>query len=208
MINLLVVAAIFLFILFIIAVFITQQFYTVQQLRAKEPKSLIEKLAGRGIGALNTDKFKEIVLSGGGEEDKVASLLTSTEESIDQSEKPITEKIGEYPEEKLFNDHLKATGHLFNIENKSLQAVYSEYLSAKNLSPFDLEPDFKLGVAYLKFGQYDKAQNQFQKIADEKPSFKGIFYYLGEALRLNGHLFEAMNAYKQSWEQDRIGPGE
>ena len=76
MINPLVVAAIFLFILFIIAVFITQQFYAVQQLRAKGSKSLIEKLAGKGIGALDTDKFKEIVLSSGGQEDKVASLLT------------------------------------------------------------------------------------------------------------------------------------
>ncbi|HUU30181.1 MAG TPA: hypothetical protein VM123_20445 [archaeon] len=202
MVNFAIIAIVFFILIFIIAIFVAQQFYAAQQIRAKSPKTLIEKLSSKGLGALDTDKFKEIVLSGGSEEPASIPALSSMAGS--EGLLTGTEKTGEQIEEKLFRDYLDSVGHQVNIENKDLQSIYSEYLSAKNLNPFDVEPDFKLGVAYLRFAQFDKAQKQFQKVIDSKPNFSGIYYYMGEAYRCNGQFYEAMNAYKKSWETDRV----
>ena len=160
MINILIIAAIFIIIMLIAVGFIAQQFYNVQKLAASRPKTLIEKIASKGVGALDTDKFKEIVMSAPTENvPGVESLIDKKEDSSGLSS---TGKAGEVPDEELFMETIPTTGQPLNLERKDLQTIYSEYLSAKNLNPFDVEPDFKLGVAYLKFAQYEKAQVQFQ----------------------------------------------
>ena len=198
MVNVLIIAVIFIIILLVGIGFITQQFYAVQKVAASKPKTLIEKMASSGLGALDTDKFKDIVMSAPSENAPgVESLIDASESGSDWSSKG---SAGEVPEEEVFAEAVASTGQSLNLEGKDLQAIYSEYLSAKNLNPFDMEPDFKLGVAYLKFAQYEKAQGEFQKVIDAKPEFPGIYYYLGESFRCNGQFYEAMKAYKKSWE--------
>lgn len=191
--GLLVIGVIFFILMFIFAVFIAQQMNSVEKLNLnRKPKSLSEKLRASGVAPLDTDRFREIVMSGESGE-TVESLVVQGghEESINESPEDIAYKA------------LESSGHRVSVEGKDLQTIYAEYLSAKNLNPFDVEPEFTLGVAYMKFSQFDKAQNQFKKVIDSKPDFQGIYYYLGEALRCNGQFYEAMNAYKKSWEMDK-----
>jgi len=204
MVNLFVIGAIFFLLLFFIAIFIAQQFYNVQKVSEAKPKTLIEKLRARGIGALDTDKFKKIVMSSPSEESTGVEPLV--ERDTLSAEVSDTGKLDVRPEDALFSETMLITGKQLNIENKDLQTIYSEYLTAKNLNPFDVEPDFKLGVAYLRFAQYEKAQKEFQKVIEEKPDFPGIYYYLGEAYRCNGQFYEAMEAYKKSWEMEKLAP--
>ena len=198
MVNLIIIAVIFIIIFAILAGFIAQQFYTVQKIKATRPKTLLEKMGG-GAGALATDKFKAIVMSSGPQASQVESLVDGSSGGRGSQFSGVA---GELPDEEILKAEYIATSMPLNIENKNLQTIYAESLSAKNLNPFDVEPDFKLGVAYLKFGQYDKAQNQFQKVVDAKPEFPGIYYYLGEAFRCNGQFYEAMKSYKKSWEME------
>jgi tetratricopeptide (TPR) repeat protein len=183
-INTLIIAVIFIIILLVAVGFIAQQFYAVQKVAASRPKTLIEKMASSGLGALDTAPGVE-------------SLIDRSESG---SEWGSGGSAGELPEEELFAEAMASTGQSLKLEGKDLQTIYSEYLSAKNLNPFDVEPDFKLGVAYLKFAQYEKAQGEFQKVIEAKPEFPGIYYYLGESFRCNGQFYEAMKAYKKSWE--------
>ena len=198
MVNVIIVAGIFIVILVILAGFVAQQFFTVQKIKASRPKTLLEKMGG-GVGAMDTNRFKEIVMSSGSEESQVESLVDG---SSGGRESQFSGVAGELPDEDVLKAEYIATSMPLNIENKNLQTIYAEYLSAKNLNPFDVEPDFKLGVAYLKFGQYEKAQRQFQKVTDAKSDFPGIYYYLGEAYRCNGQFYEAMKSYKRSWEME------
>ena len=191
--SLLLIVAIFLILLLIISVFVAQQMDSVQKLNlCRKPKTLMDKLRESGVAPLDTDRFREIVMSGQGG-GTVGSLLEPAESH---------ESLNERPEDVTFITP-DISGHRVILEGQDLQTLYAEYLSAKNLNPFDLEPEFTLGVAYIKFGQYEKAQIQFQKVIDSKPEFPGIYYYLGEALRCNGQFYEAMTAYKKSWEVDK-----
>ena len=200
MVNVLIVAVIFAVILIIAVGFITQQFYAVQKVVASKPKTLIEKMSASGLGALETDRFKEIVMSVPSENASGVESLIG--ESDSGSAWGSGGNSSELPEEKLFNETIPSTGQSLNLEGKDLQTIYSEYLSAKNLNPFDVEPDFMLGVAYLKYTQYEKAQSQFQKVIDVKPDFPGIYYYMGESFRCNGQFYEAMKSYKKCWEME------
>lgn len=198
--NIFIIAAIFIIVLIVAVLFIAQQLYTIQRVVAARPKTLFEKMTPSSLGPLDTDKFKEIVMSTASE--NPPGLEPLTEGSGAGSERGLDGDIGESPEEKLFAETILSTSQPLNLEGKNLQTIYSEYLSAKSLNPFDEEPDFKLGVAYLKFNQYEKAQGQFQRVIDVKPDFPGIYYYLGEAFRCNGQFYEAMKAYKKSWEME------
>ena len=198
MVNIIIIAGIFIVILVILAGFVAQQFFTVQKIKASRPKTLLEKMGG-GVGAMDTNRFKEIVMSSGSEDSQVESLVDG---SSGGRESQFSGVAGELLDEDVLKAEYIATSMPLNIENKNLQTIYAEYLSAKNLNPFDVEPDFKLGVAYLKFGQYEKAQSQFQKVIDAKSDFPGIYYYLGESYRCNGQFYEAMKSYKRSWEME------
>ena len=201
MLNLMIIAAIFIVLLLIIAGFVSQQFTTAQQIQEnKRPKSLVEKM-NRGIGAMDTDKFRQIVMEGGPDE-----LSGQVEALIDESDRTSASTkirgIDEKPEDLVLEKELGSSNVNLNLEGKDLQTIYAEYLSEKNVNPFDMEPEFKLGVAYLKFSQFEKAIKQFEKVVADKPEFPGIHYYLGEAYRCNGQFYEAMKAYKQSWEME------
>jgi len=63
MVNILFVATIFIIILIIVAGFITHQYLVADKIAANNPKSLIEKMSSSGIGALDQDKFEELVMS-------------------------------------------------------------------------------------------------------------------------------------------------
>jgi len=193
-----IIFAIFLLLIIILAVFVTQQFQTAKKVVSQKPKSLLERMSSGG-GALNTEKFRQIVMEGGPQElqDSVESLVGHS-----ASGSSGYGVAGETPDEEIFAENLARLEQPLFLEGKDLQTIYSGYLSAKNLNPFDVEPDFKLGVAYLKFGQFGKAQNQFLKVVDQKPEFPGIYYYLGEAYRCNGQFYEAMKSYKRSWEME------
>ncbi|MBN2288894.1 MAG: tetratricopeptide repeat protein [Candidatus Glassbacteria bacterium] len=205
--NLVLVTVIFFVLLVIVAIFVAQQFATVQKTSAKKSLSLTEKLAASGINPLDSDRFREIALRAGPSEEDPKRLVALSGPDI--SDRPASfgpeqdDRI-EKPEETAFTDPNLST-ELQHIEKKDLQALYSEYLIAKNLNPFDVEPEFKLGMAYLRNAQYEKSQGLFQKVVESKPEFPGIFYYLGEAYRCNGQFYEAMQAYKQSWEMDHLG---
>ncbi len=201
MVNMLVIGAVFIVLLLIIAGFVSQQFSTAQKIQeSKRPKNLLEKM-NTGIGALDTAKFRQIVMESGPDESgsQVESLLGSNDQAVAASPGI---PVGEMPDDMSINEDRASADGALNLEGKDLQTIYSEYLSEKNVNPFDLEPEFKLGVAYLKFSQFEKAIIQFQKVIDDKPKFPGVFYYMGEAYRCNGQFFEAMKAYKQSWELD------
>lgn len=203
MVNLVIVAAIFVVILMIVAGFVSQQFSTAQQINeSKRPKSLLEKM-NKGIGALDTDKFRQIVMEGGPDElsDQVESLVAEGDRTS-ASTGGTSKGIDERPDDLVFDEDLVGSSGVLSLEGKDLQTIYSEYLSEKNVNPFDMEPEFKLGVAYLKFGQFEKAITQFKKVVDDKPDYPGIHYYLGEAYRCNGQFYEAMKAYKVSWESE------
>ncbi|MCE5271581.1 hypothetical protein LLH00_09905 [bacterium] len=190
--NMIIVAGIFVVILFVVAVFIAQQMSNVEKMNLnRKPKTLSDKLRESGLAPLDTERFREIVMSGGNQE--VEPLLDTADTRSTSIESP----------DDIDFRSLEMSGLRLNLEGKDLQTVYAEYLSAKNLNPFDVEPEFTLGIAYMRFAQYDKAQNQFQKVIDSKPEFPGIYYYLGESLRCNGQYYEAMNAYKSSWEMDK-----
>ncbi len=200
MVNMLVIAAIFIVLLLIIAGFVSQQFNTAQQIQEnKRPKNLLEKM-NKGIGALDTAKFRRIVMDSA--PDETGSQVEQLLGEDDISDKDSNVSKGELHDDMALNKELAGPGGAFNLEGKDLQTIYSEYLSEKNLNPFELEPEFKLGVAYLKFNQFEKAIIQFRKVSDDKSEFPGIYYYLGEAFRCNGQFYEAMKAYKQSWELD------
>jgi tetratricopeptide (TPR) repeat protein len=49
-----------------------------------------------------------------------------------------------------------------------------------------------LGMAYLKIHNYEKAIVNFDKAIDLDPKLKGVFAYRAEALRVIGHLNEAI----------------
>ncbi|MBW7996194.1 MAG: hypothetical protein FVQ81_06420 [Candidatus Glassbacteria bacterium] len=201
MVNMIAIAAIFILILLIVAGFVSQQFAAAQQIKEnKLPKSLLEK-TNKGIGALDTGKFRQIVMASGPDElsDQVEHLI---DESDRTSASTAENGINEKPDNQVFDDQLGGSAGALSLEGKDLQTIYSEYLSEKNVNPFDMEPEFKLGVAYLKFGQFEKAIKQFQKVHDDKVDFPGISYYLGEAYRCSGQFYEAMKAYKESWETD------
>ncbi len=198
--NLLIVAAIFIIVLIVAVLFIAQQLYTIQKVMVARPKTLVKRMTPGSIGPLDTDRFKEIVMSTASE--NPSGLEPFTEGSGAGSEMGLDGDIGESPEEEFFADTNLSTGQPLDLEGKNLKIIYAEYLSAKSLDPFDEEPDFKLGVAYLKFNQHEKAQGQFQRVIDVKPDFPGIYYYLGEAFRYNGQFYEAMKAYKKSWEME------
>jgi len=190
--NILIISGIFIVLIFIIAVFIGQQLSNVEKMNlSRKPKTLSDKLRESGMAPLETERFREIVMAGGNQE--VEPLTENTFPGA---------SVAESPDDIAFRNY-ELTGHHVIIEGKDLQTIYSEYLSAKNLNPFDIEPEFTLGIAYMRFAQYDKAQSQFKKIVDSKPEYPGIFYYLGESLRCNGQYYEAMNAYKKSWEMDK-----
>ncbi len=195
MVNMLVIAAVFILLLLLIAGFVSQQFSTALKIKeSQRPKNLLEKM-NTGIGALDTAKFRQIVIDSGPDE---SGVLTDT--LLDQDSAGVA--LGETPYDMVINEQLGNAGGLLNLEGKDLQTIYSEYLSEKSVNPFDLEPEFRLGVAYLRFSQFEKAIIQFQKVTDKRPEYPGIFYYLGEAYRCNGQFYEAMKAYKQSWEMD------
>ncbi len=197
MVNMLVIAAVFILLLLLIAGFVSQQFSTALKIKENQrPKNLLEKM-NSGIGALDTAKFRQIVIDSGPDE---SGVLTDT--LLDQDSPGAGIPSGETPDDMVINEQLGSAGSLLNLEGKDLQTIYSEYLSEKSVNPFDLEPEFRLGVAYLRFSQFEKAIIQFQKVTDKKPEYPGIFYYLGEAYRCNGQFYEAMKAYKQSWEMD------
>ena len=198
--NILIVAAIFIIVLIVAVLFIAQQLYTIQKVVAARPKTLVEKMTSSSIGPLDNDRFKEIMMSTVSE--NPLGLEPFTEGSGAGSEMGLDGDIGESPEEEFFAEIILPTGQPLDLEGKNLKIIYAEYLSAKSLNPFDEEPDFKLGVAYLKFNQHEKAQGQFQRVIDVKPDFPGIYYYLGEAFRYNGQFYEAMKAYKKSWEME------
>ena len=65
--HLLIIGAIFVVLLLFAAAFVVQQVDTLKKIRAVRPKSLLEKFS-TGSGALDTGKFREIVMSGGGGE--------------------------------------------------------------------------------------------------------------------------------------------
>ncbi len=205
-INILLVAGIFFILLVVLAVFVAQQLTAVSKTRAKDSMTLSEKLAASGIAPLDTDRFREIAMkSGPVEENPSSSVDTGVQKPFDQSSGFGLPREGtfETPEEAVFTDP-NISPDIKKIEEKELQTLYSEYLTAKSLSPFDMEPDFKLGLAYLKNVQYGKAQDLFQKVIESKPDFPGIYYYLGESFRCNGQFYEAMQAYKQSWESEHL----
>ena len=212
MVNVTLIFTIFIIVIVIISVFIAQQFQTAKKISAQKPKTLLERMSAGG-GALNTEKFRRIVMESGPQE-----LQQGVQSLVDHPEGgALSHGVGgETPDEQIFAETIAGLEQPLFLEGKDLQTIYSEYLSAKNLKPFDVEPDFKLGVAYLKFGQFEKSQNQFLKVVDDKPDFPGIYYYLGEAYRCNGQFYEAMKSYKKSWEMetkvetsaDRNKPGE
>jgi len=190
--NIIIVAGIFVVLILVVAAFVAQQMSNVEKMNLnRKPKTLSDKLRESGRAPMDTERFREIVMSGGSQE--VEPLLDMPGTGTSSSESP----------DDIDIRSLEMSGHRINLEGKDLQTIYAEYLSAKNLNPFDVEPDFTLGIAYMRFAQYDKAQNQFQKVIDSKPEFSGIYYYLGESLRCNGQYYEAMNAYKKSWEMDK-----
>jgi len=198
----LIIAAVFILLLLIVAGFVSQQLNTAQRIKeSKRPKSLLEKM-NRGIGALDTAKFRQIVMEGGPDE-----LSGKVEALIDEKDRTAASHLssaalGEMPDDQVIVSGAVGSTGMLHLEGKDLQTIYAEYLSEKNVNPFDMEPEFKLGVAYLKFSQFDKAIKQFQKVADDKPDFPGIQYYLGEAFRCNGQFYEAMKSYKKSWEME------
>jgi len=196
--NILIIAVIFIIVLIVAVGFVAQQLYTVQTIAATGSKTLIEKMTSSSISPLDIDRFKEIAIATPSE--NPPGLKSFTEGSAAGSERELGGDTGEFSEEELLAETIFSTGQPLNLEGKNLQIIYSEYISEKNLNPFDEEPDFKLGVAYLKFNQYEKAQEQFHRVIDVKPDFPGIYYYLGEAFRYNGQFYEAMKAYKKSWE--------
>ena len=59
-----IIAAIFVVLLLFGAAFIVQQIDTLRKIQAVRPKSLLEKFSA-GSGALDTGKFRKIVMSGG-----------------------------------------------------------------------------------------------------------------------------------------------
>jgi tetratricopeptide (TPR) repeat protein len=190
--NIIIVAGIFVVLILVVAAFVAQQMSNVEKMNLnRKPKTLSDKLRESGRAPMDTERFREIVMSGGSQE--VEPLLDISGTGSSSSESP----------DDIDIKSLEMSGYRINLEGKDLQTIYAEYLSAKNLNPFDVEPDFTLGIAYMRFAQYDKAQNQFQKVIDSKPEFPGIYYYLGESLRCNGQYYEAMNAYKKSWEMDK-----
>ncbi len=190
--NIIIVAGIFVVLILVVAAFVAQQMSNVEKMNLnRKPKTLSDKLRESGRAPMDTERFREIVMSGGSQE--VEPILDMPGTGTSSSESP----------DDIDIRSLEMSGHRINLEGKDLQTIYAEYLSAKNLNPFDVEPDFTLGIAYMRFAQYDKAQNQFQKVIDSKPEFSGIYYYLGESLRCNGQYYEAMNAYKKSWEMDK-----
>jgi tetratricopeptide (TPR) repeat protein len=201
LVNMLVIGAVFIVLLLIIAGFVSQQLNTAQKIKeSKRPKNLLEKM-NKGIGALDTAKFRQIVMDSG--PDAFGGQVESLLDEDDQAKVARSAStLGEMPDDMVIGDDLAVASGTYNLEGKDLQTIYSEYLSEKNLNPFELEPEFKLGVAYLKFSQFEKAISQFQKVIDDKPEFPGIHYYIGEAFRCNGQFYEAMKAYKQSWELD------
>ena len=202
-----IVAILFIVILFLIAVFIAQQMFNAESAAGKRQKSLSEKLAGKGIGALDTEKFRNIVMNSS--EDSAGSMVQPLVESDQRTFKSSGKaendiySLGETPEQQALDGAILSEDKSISIESKDLNTIYNDYLAAKNLNPFDVEPDFALGAAYLKFGYFDKAQKQFSKVIDSKPDYPGAYYYLGEAYRCNGQFYEAMNAYKTSWEQGK-----
>ena len=204
--NILLVAAIFIILLVVLAVFVAQQLTTVSKTQAKNAMTLSEKLAAGGIAPLDTGRFREIAMKTGPVEEDLSSSVDTEEQ------KPFVPSAGidspgegtvETPQEAVFTDP-NLSPDIKKIKEKDLQTLYTEYLTAKSLSPFDMEPDFKLGLAYLKNAQYGKAQDLFQKVIESKPDFPGIYYYLGESFRCNGQFYEAMQAYKQSWELENL----
>jgi len=206
--NIIVVTAVFIVVLIIVAVFVAQQFATVQKTQAKKSMSLSEKLSASGITPLIADQAREITVDGTpSESDPNRLVRLDTQPVFDQPSEtaPAVAEDIESPEKMAFSDPDIAP-ELLDIKKKDLQSLYSHYLTEKSLNPFDVEPDFKLGLAYLQKAQYEKAQNLFQKVIEGDPEFSGIYYYLGEAYRCNGQFFEAMQAYKQSWETDHLKP--
>ena len=202
-----IVAILFVVILFLIAVFIAQQMFNAESAVGKKQKSLSEKLAGSGIGALDTEKFRNIVMNSS--EDGASSMVQPLVESDQRTYKSSGEaendiyKLGETPDKQALDGAILSDEKSMSIESKDFNTIYNDYLAAKNLNPFDVEPDFTLGAAYLKFGYFEKAQKQFLKVIDTKADYPGAYYYLGEAYRCNGQFYEAMNAYKTSWEQGK-----
>ena len=200
--NIVLITGIFFVVLVLVAVFIAQQFAMLQKTQAKKSMTLTDKLTASGVVPLDSGRFKEVALgSETGEEDPNRLVNLDSQRTLDQSPGfgPPEGAGVETPEEIAFDDP-NLSPDLLNIEKKDLQSLYSEYLTAKSINPFDIEPEFKLGLAYLRNAQYEKAQGLFEKVVESKPEFPGIFYYLGEAFRCNGQFYEAMQAYKQSWE--------
>ena len=192
--NIVLITVIFFVVLVLVAVFIAQQFAMLQKTQTKKSMTLTDKLAASKIVPLDTGRFQEVALSSDStEEDPNRLVNLDSQQTFDQSPGfgPPESAGVEIPEEFAFDDP-NIPPDLLNIENKDLQSLYSEYLTAKSINPFDVEPEFKLGVAYLKNTQYEKAE------------FPGIFYCLGEAYRCNGQFYEAMQAYKQSWEMGHL----
>jgi tetratricopeptide (TPR) repeat protein len=202
---LILVTGIFIVLLIVLAIFVAQQLSAIQQVQTKQSMSLSEKLNAGGINPLDSDRFREMTMGGAGIEDPNLLVNLSEQSSLDQGSVISTpaDSPVETPEESAFFES-NISQDFQDIEKKDIQALYSEYLTAKSLRPFDVEPEFKLGLAYIKNAQYEKAQNLFQKVTESKPDFPGVFYYLGESYRCNGQFYEAMQAYKQSWEMDHL----
>ena len=204
--NIVLITVIFFVVMVLVAVFIAQQFAMLQKTQTKKSMTLTDKLAASKIVPLDTGRFQEVALSSDSTEENPNRLVNlDSQQTFDQSPGfgPPESTGVEIPEEFAFDDP-NIPPDLLNIENKDLQSLYSEYLTAKSINPFDVEPEFKLGLAYLKNTQYEKAQGLFQKVVEGKPEFPGIFYCLGEAYRCNGQFYEAMQAYKQSWEMGHL----
>ena len=204
--NIILVFGVFIVILIVLAIFVAQQFSTVQKNQVKKTQSLSEKLAAGGFNPLDSERFREIALTSSPSEDDPNRLVNLSGPDVSEQAASFSappEENVETPEELAFQDP-SLSQNLQQIDEKDLQALYSEYLTAKSLNPFDVEPEFKLGLAYLKNAQYEKAQSLFQNVVESRPDFPGIYYYLGESYRCNGQFYEAMQAYKQSWEMDHL----
>ncbi|MEA1996797.1 MAG: tetratricopeptide repeat protein [Gemmatimonadota bacterium] len=207
MLNLGLVASIFVIVLFSGLFIVFRQFRRVKKVRSRAPDySILGIAARRGIRPLGKDKFEQRVLAKGREtawEVSQLSEVPQSEQDRGHSGKSSDPGTGNgYPADKLSRDHLSLIGQPLDIGDKDLKTIYREYLTARDNDPYDMEPEFKLGVAYLRFGQYEKAMKQFRKVIERKPGYPGVHYFLGESLRCNGEYFQAMESFKKSLEKD------
>ena len=71
--------------------------------------------------------------------------------------------------------------------------VIEDFTNYIRLVPNKADAFKMLGMAYLKINNNEKAIVNFDKALDLEPEIKGVLGYRAEALRMMGHLDEAMN---------------